>query len=100
LLALLDLLGRELRQQAYHLDGQTSMVEDYLDIRPEQRERLAQRLREGRVFMGPWFTSGEGSSSHCIIAGRGKSLTEPERARRSNEGRCGERKTGREALSQ
>lgn len=32
------------------------MLEDYLELRPEQRERLAARIREGRILIGPWYT--------------------------------------------
>ncbi len=54
--SLLDLLDREPRYRAFHLDGQTSPVQDYLELRPAQRPRLTRRLQEGRIFIGPWFT--------------------------------------------
>ena len=38
----------------FHLDGQTAMIDDYLDRRPERAEELAQRMREGRLSAGPW----------------------------------------------
>ncbi len=37
------------------LDGQTILLADYLLVRPERRERLAERLRQGRIEAGPWF---------------------------------------------
>ncbi|MFC1805892.1 hypothetical protein ACFL09_02805, partial [Planctomycetota bacterium] len=53
---LLDLMeaGEEFRY--FHLDGQTCMLDDYLEVRPENRERLAKLVREGRILIGPWFT--------------------------------------------
>lgn len=38
------------------LDGQTVVLEDYLQIAPEQRERLQQLIKQGRILIGPWYT--------------------------------------------
>ncbi len=40
----------------FQLDGQMALVDDYLDIRPEQRARLTQLAQAGRLTMGPWYT--------------------------------------------
>ncbi len=53
---LLGLLESNSGYKHYHLDGQSILVEDYLEARPENRERLVQRIREGRVLIGPWYT--------------------------------------------
>ncbi|MGQ9581638.1 MAG: alpha-mannosidase, partial [Armatimonadota bacterium] len=53
--ALLDLLDTRPEYKHFHLDGQTSCVEDYLAIRPENTERLFQHIRSGRILIGPWF---------------------------------------------
>ena len=37
------------------LDGQAVVLEDYLAVRPEQREALASALRARRVEAGPWY---------------------------------------------
>ncbi|MFC5404266.1 alpha-mannosidase [Cohnella soli] len=37
------------------LDGQAIVLEDYLAIRPEQRERLSLLMEEGRLVAGPWY---------------------------------------------
>jgi alpha-mannosidase/mannosylglycerate hydrolase len=39
----------------FHMDGQTIMLEDYLEIRPEQEERLKKLIRAGRIVIGPWY---------------------------------------------
>src|SRR3954462_8287148 len=39
----------------YTLDGQTSPLDDYLEIRPENRERLAALVVSGRLEIGPWY---------------------------------------------
>jgi len=40
----------------YHLDSQTIPLEDYLEIRPEKREKLKKYISEGRLLVGPWYT--------------------------------------------
>ncbi|WUI02855.1 alpha-mannosidase [Spirillospora sp. NBC_00431] len=38
----------------FTLDGQMAAVDDYLEIRPERRARLAALVAEGRLAVGPW----------------------------------------------
>jgi len=38
------------------LDGQTSIIEDYLELRPERRDTLRQLIVAGKLVIGPWFT--------------------------------------------
>ena len=37
------------------LDGQTVVLEDYLEIRPERRHALAAACLGGRIAIGPWY---------------------------------------------
>jgi hypothetical protein len=37
------------------LDGQTVVLEDYLEVRPGRREELAAACRAGRLGVGPWY---------------------------------------------
>ncbi|MFE3217370.1 glycoside hydrolase family 38 N-terminal domain-containing protein [Streptomyces antimycoticus] len=39
----------------FTVDGQMAAVEDYLEMRPENRDRLAALVREGRLAVGPWL---------------------------------------------
>ncbi|KIF79441.1 alpha-mannosidase, partial [Streptomyces sp. 150FB] len=39
----------------FTLDGQTAAIEDYLEIRPENRERVQQLVEQGRLALGPWL---------------------------------------------
>ena len=52
---LLDLLERDRAFKAFHLDGQTVLLEDYLEIKPENRGRLEKLIRAGRIQIGPWY---------------------------------------------
>lgn len=38
----------------FTLDGQTAAIEDYLDVRPENRERVVALVRSGQLAIGPW----------------------------------------------
>jgi len=39
----------------FQLDGQMAVVDDYLDVRPEQREALCELSKAGKLSMGPWY---------------------------------------------
>jgi len=74
---LLDTLQRDPDFKSFHLDGQTIILEDYLQIRPENRELLEQYIREGRIHIGPWYilqdeflTSGEANVRNLVYGHR------------------------------
>ena len=50
---LLDGLDADPDFKTFHLDGQTIVLEDYLEIMPERRRQLTRLLREGRLRVGP-----------------------------------------------
>lgn len=52
---LLGILERDPDYKVFHFDGQGVVAEDYLDIRPENRGRLEELTRAGRVLFGPWY---------------------------------------------
>jgi hypothetical protein len=52
---LLDLLERDSRFRYFTLDGQVVVVDDYLEVRPEARERIEMLVRAGRLLVGPWY---------------------------------------------
>lgn len=52
---LLDTLDRVPDFDNFLLDGQTVVLDDYLEIRPENRERLIRHIRTGRIQCGPWY---------------------------------------------
>lgn len=39
----------------YLLDGQAIVAEDYLAVRPDQRDRFAAAVTAGRLAIGPWY---------------------------------------------
>lgn len=71
---LLDIMEGDDQFRYFHLDGQTIVLEDYLEIRPQNRERLAKLISEGRVLIGPWYlqndeylTNGESTVRNLLI---------------------------------
>jgi alpha-mannosidase len=52
---LLDLLERDPSFRRFTLDGQMIALDDYLEVRPQARERIAKLVREGRLLVGPWY---------------------------------------------
>ncbi|MHB0998388.1 MAG: glycoside hydrolase family 38 N-terminal domain-containing protein [Armatimonadota bacterium] len=74
--ALIDLMEKGPEYKYFHMDGQTSCIADYLEIRPENKDRLSALIKAGRILIGPWFVmpdemllSGE-SLARNLLAGR------------------------------
>ncbi|MDF2911147.1 MAG: glycosyl hydrolase, family 38, partial [Sporolactobacillus laevolacticus] len=38
------------------LDGQSSIIDEYCEIHPEALQRIRKLIKEGRLFVGPWYT--------------------------------------------
>ncbi len=51
---LLEVL-KEKPQYEFTLDGQTIVLEDYLDVKPDRKEELKKIIEEGNVNIGPWY---------------------------------------------
>jgi len=64
----------------FHLDAQTIVLEDYLEIYPENRPVLEKYIKSGNIIVGPWYlqndyylTSGEATIRNLLV---GKELSE------------------------
>ena len=56
LVALIDeLLDTPVSGMSFLLDGQTVVIEDYLEVRPDRAPEIAAALRERRLEAGPWY---------------------------------------------
>jgi len=51
---LLDILHDDINFKYFMLDGQTIVLEDYLQMRPEREEELKRYIQRGRIIIGPW----------------------------------------------
>ncbi|MEX2684488.1 MAG: glycoside hydrolase family 38 C-terminal domain-containing protein, partial [Candidatus Sigynarchaeota archaeon] len=52
---LLKILDNDPRFANFTLDGQAVVLEDYLEIRPQNRPRIEHYLKEGRISAGPFY---------------------------------------------
>lgn len=52
---LLDLFENDPEYKTFHFDGQTIVLEDYLEICPEKKEQLEKLIADGKILIGPWY---------------------------------------------
>ncbi|WNQ13074.1 alpha-mannosidase [Paenibacillus aurantius] len=52
---LLNVMESDPDYRYFHLDGQTIILEDFLQVHPERKEQLASLIRSGRIQIGPWY---------------------------------------------
>ena len=52
---LLDLLENDPSYSRFLLDGQMAVIDDYLEVRPHNEERIRALAASGRLSMGPWY---------------------------------------------
>ena len=76
---ILDALEHTKGFQKFVYDGQTIVLEDITEIRPELRPRLEKQIKAGRLIVGPWYVmpdeflcTGEGIIRNLLI---GKELS-------------------------
>lgn len=73
---LLELVEKQ-PSYVFHLDAQTIVLEDYLEIKPQHRHRLEQAISKGNILIGPWYvqndlflTSGEVTIRNLLLGKR------------------------------
>jgi alpha-mannosidase/mannosylglycerate hydrolase len=52
----LDTMAADERFACFQTDGQSIILEDYLEIRPEREEQVRRFAQAGRLRIGPWYT--------------------------------------------
>ncbi len=53
---LLNTLEQDKEYRYFLFDGQVVPIDDYLQVKPENREKLLHYIKEGRIGIGPWYT--------------------------------------------
>lgn len=64
----MDEVFRALERQSvdyYLLDGQMSILDDYLDAYPEKKEEVIKWVKAKRLYIGPWYTQ----TDELIVSG-------------------------------
>ncbi|MCX6022603.1 MAG: hypothetical protein NTZ05_12905 [Chloroflexi bacterium] len=52
---LLDLLENDQDFRCFHFDGHSAVIDDHLEMHPEDEERVRAQVQAGRLLMGPWY---------------------------------------------
>lgn len=70
---LIEKMENDERYKFFHLDGQTIIIDDYLEIKPQMKDRLYALIDAGRIQVGPWYilqdeflTSGEANVRNML----------------------------------
>lgn len=53
--SLLEIMATSPEYRYFTLDGQTIVLEDYLEVRPDREQQLRALIGEGRILIGPWY---------------------------------------------
>ena len=53
---LFEIMEQKPDYRSFLCDGQLTLIEDYLEIRPEMKETVKRFVRQVRLEIGPWFT--------------------------------------------
>ncbi|MFQ7233263.1 MAG: mannosylglycerate hydrolase [Enterococcus hulanensis] len=52
----LEQLEKENPYESFILDGQASLLDDYLKWRPQDKARIEKLVQQGKLIIGPWYT--------------------------------------------
>jgi len=61
----LGVMQNDKRFSHFQMDGQSAPIEDYLEIKPEQKPLVKTLAQEARLALGPWYTM----SDEFIVSG-------------------------------
>lgn len=53
---LLEILDTQPEYSCFLMDGQSVIIEDYLEFKPENREKVEAYIKAGKIDVGPWYT--------------------------------------------
>ncbi|MBE0654708.1 MAG: hypothetical protein IH594_12970 [Bacteroidales bacterium] len=60
---LFEIMEKNPEFKYFHLDSQAIPLEDYNEVRPENKEKLKELIGNGRLLAGPWYTLAEMNST-------------------------------------
>jgi len=53
---LFDVLEKDNEYAHFMLDGQMVMIEDYLNLEPQNKDKIKEFVKQGRLIIGPWYS--------------------------------------------
>lgn len=51
----MELFENDENFRCFYLDGHTALLEDYLEIKPQNRDKIKKYVKEGKFTVGPWY---------------------------------------------
>ncbi len=51
----LDILYKEPKYRAFHLDSQSIVLKDYLEVKPHKEKLIKRLVKQNRLLIGPWY---------------------------------------------
>ena len=73
----IELFENDENYMSFCLDGHTVLLEDYLEIKPENREKIEKYVKNGKFKVGPWYvlqdeflTSSEANIRNLLIGNK------------------------------
>lgn len=61
----LEQLEKDTPYESFILDGQASLLDDYLKWRPQDKVRIEKLVQQGKLIIGPWYTQ----TDQLVISG-------------------------------
>lgn len=61
---LIEIMEQDPSFEKFTFDGQSVWIEDYLEVKPQMRERLKALIDADRIQIGPWYSLPDHFSSH------------------------------------
>lgn len=53
---LLETLDKHENYSCFLMDGQVAPIDDYLEVKLENKEKVEKYIKDGRIAVGPWYT--------------------------------------------
>ena len=53
---LIEIMENDPDYRFFTLDGQSIVLQDYLEVKPQMKDRLTKLIRDGRILIGPWYS--------------------------------------------
>ena len=51
----IEILESNNEYRAFHLDSQSIVIKDYLEIKPDNKQRISKLVNDKRLLIGPWY---------------------------------------------
>lgn len=53
---LIEIMENDLEYKYFTLDGQSIALHDYLEVKPQMKQRLQKLIKDKRILIGPWYS--------------------------------------------